>query len=144
LFHLPGALSEARVLSQTDSAKLKILLSRLEREIADNARRVERRALWDAARHYRRSPTWLEDLLPPDLLSLAVQDLSSPSVTWQVLRHLCRHIRFHSSSQLGSALRLKRCRTMAAGEARLLAQQRAVRQDREFVGEMLNAFGQAV
>ena len=128
-------------MSRTVNAKLEGLLIALEREISRDARRVERRALWEAARHYRRSPSWLADLLPPELLSLAVRDVSSPSVTWQVLRHLCRHIRFNSNSRLGSALRLKRCRTMAAGEIYLLSHQRAARQDRQFVSEMLKTFG---
>lgn len=144
LFQPLCAVSEARILSQIDSAKLEGLLTGLEREIARNARRVERRALWDAARYYKRSRSWLEDLLPPELLSLAVQDLSSPSVTWQVLRQLCRHIRFNSRSQLGSALRLKRCRTMAAGEIHLLSHQRAARLDRQFIGDMLSTFGRVM
>ena len=131
-------------MSKTNSARLEGLLIGLEREIARKALQIERRALWNAARRYRRSRSWLEDLLPPEVLALAVQDISSPSVTWQVLRHLCRHIRFNSSSQLGSELRLKRCRTMAAGEIYLLSQQRAARRDRQLVGDMLSIFGQAV
>ena len=131
-------------MSQTDNSRLESLLKGLECEISRNARRAERRALWDAARRYKRSRSWLEDLLPPDFLSVAVQDFSTPSVTWQVLRHLCRHIRFNARSQLGSALRLKRCRTVAAGEIYLLSRQRAARQDRQFVGELLSAIRQAV
>jgi hypothetical protein len=137
-------MSEARVLSQTDNGRLESLLNGLECEIARNARRAERRALWDAARRYKRSRTWLEDLLPPDFLYLAVHDVSTPSVTWQVLRHLCRHIRFNAHSQLGSELRLKRCRTMAAGEIYFLSHQRIARQDQQFVGEILSAIRQAV
>lgn len=138
--HLQGAMG----LSNANCSKLEALLAGLEREIARNARNVERRALWDAARRYRRSRSWLEDLLPPDILSLALHDRSSPTVTWQVLRHLCRHIRFNSGSQLGNAFRLTRCRTMAAGEVHLLHQQRTARQDRQFVGGMMRTFSQAV
>jgi hypothetical protein len=143
-FSEPGPMSGVWVLSQTANAKLEGLLKGLECEIARNARRAERRALWDAAQHYKRSNSWLEDLLPPEFLSLALQDLSSPSVTWQVLRHLCHHIRFNSRSQLGTTLRLKRCRTMAAGEIYFLSRQRAAHRDRQFVGEMLSAIRQAV
>lgn len=123
---------------------LEDLMSNLESEIARNARRAERHALWRAARHYRRSRIWLEDLLPPETLSLALHDLTSPSVTWQVLRHLCRHIRFNARSQLGNPVRLRRCRTMAAGEIYLLARQRAVEHDRRFVSELLSEICQAV
>ena len=125
----------------SDGAALENLLSALERELASNARRAERRALWTAAQHYRRSQAWLQDLLPPDLLNLALKDLSCPKVTWQALRHLCRETRFHRRSRLGNFLRLKRCRTMAAGEVRLLRQQRAVRQDLSFMGDFTRTFG---
>jgi len=131
-------------LSQTDDTELEKLLIGLESEIARKVRRSQRRALWDAVRHYRRSHGWLEDLLPPDVLALALQDQANPSVTWQVLRHLCRHIRFNACSPLGSAPRLKRCRTIAAGEINLLFQQRTARQDRRFIGGMLADLCQVV
>ncbi len=137
-------MSEARVLSRADNRRLESLLRELESEIARNARRVERRALWHASRHYRRSRSWLEDLLPPEILSQALRDVTTPSVTWLVLRHLCRHIRFNARSQLGSPLRLRRCRTMAAGEIYLLFRQRAAIQDRKFVGEVLSQICRAV
>jgi hypothetical protein len=131
-------------LPQTEPGRLQSLMSRLEAEIARNARRAERRALWDAARRYRRSRSWLEDLLPPDLLSRALQDFTSPAMTWQVLRHLCRQIRFNTNSQLGTPLRLRRCRIMAAGEIVLLSQQRAATRDRQFVGGVLSGICQAL
>lgn len=118
-------------------------MRRLETEIDHNVRRAERRAIWDAARRYRRSRSWLEDLLPPDLLVAALHDLASPAMTWQVLRHLCRHIRFNTRSRLGRPLRLRRCRTMAAGEILLLARQRAANRDRRFVGEVLRGICKA-
>lgn len=127
----------------TDDDNLKRLLQGLEAEIAHKASLVERRALWRAARNYRRSRVWLEDVLPPDLLALALADPKSPRVTWQVLRHLCRHIRFNARSRLGNALRLKRCRTMAAGEVHLLFQQREARRNRQGIGEILSRISQA-
>jgi hypothetical protein len=119
-------------------------MNRLESEIARNARRVQRRALWEAARYYLRSRSWLEDLLPPDILSLALHDVTSPSTTWQVLRHLCHHIRFNAHSELGSPLRLRRCRIVAAGELLLLSRQRAAERDRNFVGEVLRGISQSM
>ena len=118
-------------------AKLNGRLAACEAEISREARRVARRALWDAARRYQRSRPWLTDLLPPDLLALALRDLKSPAVTWRVLRHLCRHIRFCRTSPLGSLARLRRCRTLAAGEVYLLSRQRAALRDRQFVGTTL-------
>jgi hypothetical protein len=135
---------EATVLTRPDDRRLESLLSELESEIARNAHRVERRALWQAARHYHRSRSWLEDLLPPAILSQALQDATTPSVTWLVLRHLCRHIRFNAKSQLGSPLRLRRCRTMAAGEVYLLTRQRAASRDRKFVGDVLSQICRAM
>ncbi len=85
----------------------------------------------------------LADLLPADLLSAALADQMAPSVTWRVLRQLCRHIRFNRRSALGSPLRLRRCRMAVAGEVRLLRQQRAALRDRRFVGDMLNMITQA-
>lgn len=137
-------MSEARLLSRADDRRLERLLSEIESDIARNGRRVERRALWQAARQYRRSRPWLEDLLPAKILSQALQDATTPAVTWQVLRHLCRHIRFNARSQLGNSLRLRRCRTMAAGEVYLLSRQRAARRDRNFVGEVLGQICRAV
>lgn len=131
-------------MSQTESDRLERLLTGLEEEVAANARRAERRALWAAARQYRRSRPWLEDLLPSKLLALALRDLSTPSVTWRVLRHLCRHIRFNGRARLGSLARLRRCRTIAAGETLLLARQRIARRDRRFPGALLNRIGRAV
>jgi len=133
----------AEVLSRTDSCGLDSRMRRLECEIDRNVRRAERRAIWDAARRYQRSRSWLEDLLPPDLLSSALQDAASPATTWQVLRHLCCHIRFNARSRLGRPLRLRRCRIMAAGELLLLARQRAARRDRQFVGEILRSIRSA-
>lgn len=128
----------------TDDDKLESLLRGLESEIARKASLAERRALWRAARSYRRSRVWLEDVLPPELLTLALEDPISPTVTWQVLRQLCCHIRFNARSRLGNALRLKRCRTMAAGELHLLFQQRAAHRDRQRIGEILGEVSQAV
>lgn len=131
-------------MSQRENARLEGLMIRLESDVARQARRVQRRALWDAARRYRRSRPWLEDLLPPDLLSLALEDAASPAITWQVLRHLCRHIRFNARSPLGSLQRLRRCRVMVAGEMLLLSRQRAAWRDRRFVGEVLGGLCRAL
>jgi hypothetical protein len=133
----------AEVLSRSDTRGLDSLIGRLENEIDYNVRRAERRAIWDAAGRYRRSRSWLEDLLPPDLLTSALHDGASSTMTWQVLRHLCRHIRFNARSGLGSPLRLRRCRIMAAGEILLLAHQRAAGRDRQFVGEVLRGISKA-
>lgn len=130
-------------MSRNETRGLDSLIGRLEIEIDHNVRHAERRAIWEAAARYRRSRSWLDDLIPPDLLISALHDAASPNVTWQVLRHLCRHIRFNARSGLGSPLRLRRCRIMAAGEILLLAHQRAAGRDRQFVGAVLRGISKA-
>lgn len=119
-------------------------MTELDGEIAANAQRHYRRSLWQAARRYRRAAAWLDDLLPPDFLTLALQDAASPAVTWQVIRHLCRHIRFNARSPLGRPQRVKRCRTALAGELLLLQRQRAAARERRFVGGILSDICQAM
>ena len=114
-------------------SSLEPLLRDLEAEIAERSRRTRRAALWRAALSYRRSEHMLAGLLPPDLLREAVADGRDPEITWQVLRWLCRHLRFNARSPLGSRARFLRCQLAAAGETRLLLQQRMARHERTVI-----------
>ncbi len=114
-------------------SSLEPLLRDLEVEIAERSRRTRRAALWRSALSYRRSERMLAGLLPPDLLRKAVADASDPEITWQVLRWLCRHLRFNARSPLGSQARFLRCQLAAAGETRLLLQQRMARHEQAMV-----------
>lgn len=130
-------------MSEANDPGLRDLLSALERKISDDTRRLARQDLWRAAMHYRRSRSMLMDLLPQDLLSLALTDQRNPALTWCVLRHLCRHIRSNRRSALGSTLRLRRCRMAAAGEIQILTQQRIAARDRALVGDIFSGIRQA-
>ncbi len=118
---------------------LEPLLRALESEIAEAGRRAHRRALRSSAARYRRSEPMLAGLLSPGLLHTTLADHGDPAITWQVLRCLCRHIRFNRRSSFGSSARLMRCEMVAAGEARLLGQQRMARREQAFLGRF---FGQ--
>ncbi len=111
------------------TSSLEPLLRELEAEIAERSRRTRRAALWRSALSYRRSERMLAGLLPPNLLHEAVADGRDPEITWQVLRWLCRHLRFNARSPLGSRARFLRCQLAAAGETRLLLQQRMARHE---------------
>ncbi len=111
------------------TSSLEPLLRELEAEIAERSRRTQRAALWRSALSYRRSERMLAGLLPPDLLREAAADGRDPEITWQVLRWLCRHLRFNARSPLGSRARFLRCQLAAAGETRRLLQQRMARHE---------------
>ncbi len=130
-------------MTTASEADLEGLLQRIEAEVSREARRTTRRALWQAAVRYERSAPLLGGLLPPDLFRAALCDLMDPSVTWRVLRYLCRHIRFNEGAPLGSPARLMRCRTIAAGEVRLLARQRAHLSSRDFAANFFNEIRRA-
>jgi hypothetical protein len=130
-------------LTTASEADLEGLLRRIEADVSRAARRATRRALWQAAARYERSAPLLAGLLPPDLLRAALCDLTDPSVTWRVIRHLCRHIRFNEGAPLGSPARLMRCRTIAAGEVRLLDQQRVHLSSRDFAASFFSEIRRA-
>ncbi len=130
-------------MATASDADLEGLLRRIETAVSREARRATRRALWQAAARYERSAPLLAGLLPPELRRAALCDLTDPSVTWRVLRHLCRHIRFNEGASLGSPARLMRCRTMAAGEVRLLARQRAHLSARDFTASFFSEIRRA-
>jgi hypothetical protein len=123
----------------TPPSHLEPLLHRLEIEIAERARRTRREALWRAAASYRRSERMLAGLLPPALLREALADGSDPEITWQVLRWLCRHLRFNARSPLGSRIRFLRCQSAAAGETRLLLQQRMAHHEQAMFSSLFAA-----
>ena len=114
--------------------RLEPLLRELESEIAAAARRARRRALRQSAARYRRKEGMLADLLAPECLHGALTDKNDPTATWRVLRDLCRHIRFNRRSPFGSSARLMRCEMLAAGEVRILGEQRMARREQAFLG----------
>ena len=97
-------------------------------------RRARRRALRQSAVGYRRTEGMLADLLEPECLGAALTDSRDPAATWHVLRGLCRHIRFNRRSPFGSPARLMRCEMLAAGEVRILGEQRMARREQMFLG----------
>ncbi len=125
------------------TSSLEPLLRELEAEIAERSRRTRRAALWRSALSYRRSERILAGLLPPNLLHEAVADGRDPEITWQVLRWLCRHLRFNARSPLGSRARFLRCQLAAAGETRLLLQQRMARHQRALIGGLFGPIQRA-
>jgi hypothetical protein len=56
-----------------------------------------------------------------------------------VLRWLCRHLRFNARSPLGSRIRFLRCQSAAAGETRLLLQQRMAHHEQAMFSSLFAA-----
>lgn len=107
---------------------------------------LDRETIRLLARSYARNEVYLADMAPPGLIRRAIANEADPRLTWDLLRHLCRQIRFNSRNPIfGSATRLNRARALAAGEVAILRRQREAvadlrhaRQSQGFLTEMLS------